>query len=145
MKIIDIETRGNLVRLYLGEDDLDTWWGDDWDDTPYEHNAGRVYDKFVIATKEVAIPWNYVVLEPEDDWHNDGNSEYCKEDMRDRKVPALIVLGFDHEADRDFYENDFGNVLANDSTIRVYLGDADDVLDDVALATVLSERNLDDD
>lgn len=39
MKIIDFERKGNLVRFYLGDDDLAEWWGDDWNDTPYEHNA----------------------------------------------------------------------------------------------------------
>lgn len=45
MKIIDFERKGNLVRFYLGDDDLEEWYGDDWNDTPYEHNAGQVYDE----------------------------------------------------------------------------------------------------
>ena len=72
-KIIDFEVKGNVVRFYLGNktdewgwtnknykdrngntpDWLkpnDTYYGDDWDDVPYEHNAGLVYDKFVKGT-----------------------------------------------------------------------------------------------
>lgn len=30
MKIIDFERKGNLVRFYLGDDDLVEWYGDDW-------------------------------------------------------------------------------------------------------------------
>lgn len=44
MKIIDFERKGNLVRFYLGDDDLHDWSGDDWNDTPYEYNAGQVYE-----------------------------------------------------------------------------------------------------
>ena len=46
MKLIDFERKGNLVRLYLGDDANFT--GDDWDDYPYEHNASLVYDLSLI-------------------------------------------------------------------------------------------------
>ena len=32
--VIDFETRGNVIRLYYGNDP--DYWGDDWDDKPYE-------------------------------------------------------------------------------------------------------------
>ena len=38
---------GTTVRYYLGDDALCDWHGDDWDDVPYEHNAGTVYYRFV--------------------------------------------------------------------------------------------------
>ena len=44
MKIIDFEIKGNQVKFYLGSDNCDNYWGDDWDDKPYEHNAGEPYD-----------------------------------------------------------------------------------------------------
>ena len=47
MKIIDWRRNGNVVRLFLGRDNLDRWYGDDWNDRPYEHNAGSVYKEFV--------------------------------------------------------------------------------------------------
>ena len=40
-EIIDFERKGNVVRFYLGKNGEQ--WGDDWDDAPYEHNAGKVY------------------------------------------------------------------------------------------------------
>ncbi len=42
MKIIGWERKGNVVRLALGKDDLNDWSGDDWNDTPYEHNASSI-------------------------------------------------------------------------------------------------------
>ena len=47
MKIIDFDKKGNVVRFYLGEDVCNDYWGDDWNDAPYEHNAGTVYNRYV--------------------------------------------------------------------------------------------------
>lgn len=89
MKIIDFERKGNIVRFYLGADNCQDYWGDDWNDTPYECNAGRVYERFVLDHKDVAFNFDDLVLEPCDGiW----NSNYCKEDMKNRMVPCLIVV-----------------------------------------------------
>lgn len=32
---------------------LNEQWGDDWDDAPYEHNAGEPYDDVVLSVKDV--------------------------------------------------------------------------------------------
>ena len=29
MKIIDFETKGNVIKFYLGENSCDDYWGDD--------------------------------------------------------------------------------------------------------------------
>ena len=89
MKIIDFARRGNVVRFFLGKNELKEWWGDDWDDTPYEHNAGPVYDRFVSGHVDIAFPFDYLVLEPCD---GEFNSPYCKEDMINRIVPCLIAV-----------------------------------------------------
>ena len=64
MKIIDFERKGNLVRFYLGDDDLVEWYGDDWGDTPYEHNAERVYDEYIKGYCDMMFPFDDLVLEP---------------------------------------------------------------------------------
>ena len=47
-KIIDFERKGNIVRFYLGDvNNSNGYYGDDWDDVPYEHNAGKVYEQYV--------------------------------------------------------------------------------------------------
>ena len=49
--ICDWQTKGNVVRLYCCDQDrYNDIWGDDWDDQPYEHNAGQVYGKYVDKT-----------------------------------------------------------------------------------------------
>lgn len=85
-QVIDIERKGNLVRLYVGENGKQ--WGDDWDDAPYEHNAGTVYQEYVERTVDLVVPFDLHVIEPAD---NALNSEWCKQDMVDGKVAAFWV------------------------------------------------------
>lgn len=88
MKIIDFFRNGNIIRLYYGEDDCNDYWGDDWNDAPYEHNAGGVYDKYVKGFVEFAFPLDFAVIEP-----CDGclNSPFSKEDMKNREVPCITI------------------------------------------------------
>lgn len=91
MKVIDFEKRGNVIRLYFGEDDDNDYWGDDWDDAPYEHNAGKVYSNYVEEIKEYAFPFSCFVSEAADDWSYNRNSPFSKEDMKKGKCPCLII------------------------------------------------------
>ena len=85
-QVIDVETKGNVIRFYIGENGKQ--WGDDWNDAPYEHNAGTVYSEYVERTVDVAIPFDYFVSEPGQD---SLNSEWCKQDMIDRKVHCVLI------------------------------------------------------
>lgn len=89
MKIIDFERKGNLVRFYLGDDDLVEWYGDDWDDTPYEYNAERVYDEYIKGYCDMMFPFDDLVLEP---CCGTCNSGWCKDDMVAQKVPCIIQV-----------------------------------------------------
>ena len=90
-KIIDFEKHGNVVRLYLGDNNCDDYGGDDWNDTPYEHNAGTVYKEYVTDTLDFAMSPDSCVVEPAEDWHYHGNSEFCKDDFKFEKAPCLVV------------------------------------------------------
>ena len=124
-KIIDFERKGNVVRFYLGADDCNDYWGDDWDDAPYEHNAGQVYDRFVTATRDVAFPFDSMVLEPANDWS--GNSYYSKEDMKSRRVPCLIVVPAEVVGDYSYREQ-FKDWIGSDGIKKFYFGDPEEVL-----------------
>lgn len=89
MKVIDFEKKGNVVRFYLGADDLTDWWGDDWDDAPYDCNAGNVYERYVQGSVDIAFPFDAAVLEPCD---GSANTHWTKRDMRSQKVPCLLVI-----------------------------------------------------
>jgi len=128
MKIIDWKKKGNVVRFYLGSQDLEDWYGDDWNDTPYEHNAGEVYDEFLspIQYKDVAFPFDWVVTEPADDWHYRGNSPFCKDDFKARRAPFLIAIR--PKELTDFDEGCYSKWMGADNIYKFYLGDDSDKL-----------------
>ena len=118
MQIIDIEKKGNVVRFYLGENG--NQWGDDWDDAPYEHNAGQVYDEYVKATKDIAFPFDYFVLEP---CNGVSNSRYSKQDMIKRIVPCLVVVPDELHKEDYFMSDDFNRWVGADGVLRYSFGD----------------------
>ena len=91
MKIIDFEVKGNVIRFYLGEDNCFDYWGDDWNDRPYEHNAGTVYERYCTAFADFYVDLDLDVLIPENDWHYQGNSPFNKEDFKSRKAPCVVI------------------------------------------------------
>lgn len=119
MKIIDVDRKGNLVRFYLGADDCDDYWGDDWDDAPYEHNAGTVYDRFVTGVRDVAFAFDAYVLEP---CNGVDNSSFSKEDMIKRRVPCLIVVPPELTKE-SFNDWNFYYWLGNAGVRKYYFGD----------------------
>lgn len=88
MKIIDIDNKGNVVRVYLGDDDCFDYYGDDWDDAPYEHNASTVYSKFIKEEIDIYFPFDYNVYPASEKFLN---SPYSKEDLKNRKVAAYSI------------------------------------------------------
>ena len=122
MKIIDFELKGNQVLFYLGADNCNNYWGDDWDDRPYEHNAERVYGEFVIGTFVKTFDFHDVVMEPCSGEHN---SNYSKEDMIKRRVPCICVLPKEYK-DKDTWYYSFSDISNNEKTIKFYFGDVVD-------------------
>jgi len=47
----------DMPWAYFTTQDLDKQWGDDWDDAPYEHNAGEPYEYGDHQKKEGLEPW----------------------------------------------------------------------------------------
>lgn len=124
MKIIDFEKKGNAVRFFLGADTLKMWYGDDWDDTPYEHNAGQVYEEFVSGVCDIYFPFDDIVVEPANDWHNGGNTRWCKDDMRERRVPCIVVLPAEAIPENTWVDTDcFEYCNGSKDAVRFYMGD----------------------
>ena len=119
MKIIDFAKKGNVVRFYLGADDLQKWGGDDWNDAPYEHNAGEVYDRFISGYKDIVFPFDTLVIEP---CEGVCNSCWCKDDMKARRVPCIIVVPKE-KAEDSWYWQDFEHWVGMDGIQRFYFGD----------------------
>ena len=143
MKVIDFERKGNVVRFYLGEKIEDWGWtrsdykrsdgttpdwlkpsdkyyGDDWDDRPYEHNAGQVYEEFIKGYKDVAFDFDDLVLEPANGAWN-SNSRWSKEDMIARRVPCIIAVP--KEVHQDSWDDAFDTWAGADGVKKFYFGD----------------------
>ena len=116
MFLVDFAKKGNVVKLFFGDEK--DYYGDDWDDTPYEHNAGEVYPQFVKQTVDVVFPYRYDVFEPSDDWHYNGNSPYCKDDFKEGKAPCIIVI-----KDVDYFD-EYSTELDSDDNLKIYFNTA---------------------
>ena len=124
MKIIDFKKKGNIVRFYLGADDLKEWWGDDWNDRPYEYNAEQVYDEYVSGHKDVSFPFDWIVLEPRD---GTLNSEWSKEDMIKRTIPCIIAVPPEVQGD-SWDDESFAHWVGSDRVSKYYFGDKMEVV-----------------
>lgn len=114
MKIIDFDKKGNVVRYYLGNDSDNDYWGDDWDDAPYECNAGTVYDEYTLAIIDIAYPFNTLVKEPCNAWQNGLSLEISKAAMKEGRYPCIVSCSM-YDAWDDY------NMVNNDKdAIRVY-------------------------
>ena len=120
MKIIDFEKRGNVIRFYCGKDDCDDYWGDDWNDRPYEHNAERVYSEYIEEYIDVAVDMDYHVMEPADDWRYNNNTPFSKEDMKKRSVPCIIIV----PEDDSYVSEEFNRYAVSDNVDKIYFGDS---------------------
>ena len=123
MKIIDFSKKGNVVRFYIGKDDCTEYYGDDWDDAPYQYNAGPVYDEYVESTLDVSFPFDWVVAEPSNDWRQD--IEFCKEDFVKRNVPCIIAVPPEIVDDYCSPE-EFFSYVGSDNCWKIYFGDSVD-------------------
>ena len=120
MKIINFEKRGNVIRFYCGKDNCDDYWGDDWNDRPYEHNAERVYSEYIEEYIDVAVDMDYHVMEPADDWRYNNNTPFSKEDMKKRSVPCIIVV----PEDDSYVSEEFNRYAVSDNVDKIYFGDS---------------------
>lgn len=122
MKIIDWKLIcKDRVRFYLGKNDLKEWRGDDWNDIPYEHNAKKVYEEFIMGTIDLVLYQESLIFEPRE---GHLNSPYSKDDFVSRKFPCIVII-----RSRDIKEfsknghNVFSDVLRYENAVKIYLGD----------------------
>lgn len=121
-KVIDFERKGNVVRFYLGDDSLEDWCGDDWNDAPYEYNAGVVYPRYCIGAIDLLVPFDCGVYDPQDGFYN---STFSKDDMKARVTPCIVVL--DENAVKNLDGCDyFGRAVGMSASYKVYFGEPED-------------------
>lgn len=118
MKIIDFHKKGNVVRFFLGADDDFDYWGDDWNDAPYDCNAGAVYSEHIIGHKDIYFPFDDLVMEPCD---GTFNCWHTKEDMKKRRTPCIIAVP--KEIHDEYWDDSFSKFVGVDGIQRFYFED----------------------
>ena len=142
MQIIDFEKKGNVVRFLLGEKTPDWGWtrqdyledgkrpdwlkpsdyyGDDWNDYPYESNAGSVYPWFVKGYRDLSFAFDDLVLEPCDGFSMDRHG-WSKDDMKSKRIPCIIVVPKSAQ-NKGSYDYGFMDWVGALSAQRFYFGD----------------------
>ena len=117
MKIIDFETKKNAIRFALGADDCNDYWGDDWDDIPYEHNAGPVYSRYVTGYATILVPFTHPICDMEHDWLIPNNFKRSKEDFKMGRAPCLVV-----DMDSGWNEH-YANAVLKKNSVKFYFND----------------------
>ena len=131
---LNVDADDDLITLCFcddrrTEDVYEDAFGDDWNDTPYEHNAGIVSDRFEDVEIVVKPHGGISVTYPHE---GHCNSDWCRDDMKTGIVPLAVTVpdsvverygddwrlesGYDGET---CYEYVVGMKGAN----RVYFGD----------------------
>lgn len=140
-KIIDYDKRGNIIRFYLAKDRklIKEAWGDDWDDSPYEHNAGTVYSEYVEKIIDVYFVFDDVVTSPDEDWTYGGNSPYSKEDFKKGNAPMLCIYTPEKDEWRGAF--DYHYLVGSKNATKIYFGDSIKIAIDLGLFYVEVEKN----
>ena len=88
--LIDACWQGNALRVYFGSS-VEEITGDDFNDVPYESNAGIVYSEFVKCVLDVMVPFNYTIHDPASDLDCYENSTLCRDDFKSGEVPLFWI------------------------------------------------------
>lgn len=83
-----------------------------------------MYDEYISGYVDVAFPFDSFIMEPCDDWHY-ANCPWCKDDMRDRRVPCIIVVPKPDERYSYVDERSFSTYVGDDSVTKFYFNDKD--------------------
>ena len=118
MRAVDINPKGNVIRIYLtNREDLSEVWGDDWDD---QGCTDTVYSKYVDGYKDIIFNFHTEVFNCED-YINGYNTRACKEDMKNGMFPMIAAIPSEKIKDR--YGLEFKDVMAMKDAIKIYFGD----------------------
>jgi len=96
----------NDCWAYFTTQPLESQWGDDWDDVPYEHNAGQPYDGDGWEILKVAFEGDFTL--PCDNYRN---SPWSVDQINDGDVPWLVAGWFTKEQDSLFAGATFGEFV----------------------------------
>lgn len=117
---------GDYVNLYFTSKELEDQWGDDWDDVPYEHNAGRPYTPCWHNERGSSkYPCDCEICQRE--WNEDGTPKWevytlaVKSDVI--KLPAYEHYNSPFSVKELNIERDFPWIRFKNSDILIYAGE----------------------
>lgn len=122
LRVIDFEKKGNAIRLYLGDKNLEEYYGDGWEGVPYDCNAGTVYSEFITGSIDIVFPFDSYVLEPCNEW---GECRYCKDDMQNRDVPCIVYVPY--VVSEGGFADCFNRWVGSDNVFKIYFNDTIEV------------------
>lgn len=131
MKIIDFDEKGNVIRFYLGDDNCEDYWGDDWNDRGC---TDRVYGEFIKGWIDVCYPYDYDVLDPFNDWNYGNNSPFSKDDLKHGKTACIIAIKSDEE---DGWSVNFTEYVGDMRSDKFYFNDPVEKIEQCKHLTVL--------
>lgn len=100
--LIDFCERGNGVRLYFGSS-VEKITGDDWDDIPFESNAGIVYPEHVNFYIDALIPFNWQITDVIDELDDYTNSRYCRNDFKSGELDLFWLSDKSCERENTYF------------------------------------------
>lgn len=121
LKVVDFERLdSNRIKFYFSDrDNITDVNGDDWNDKPYNLNAGLVYEEFIDKVYTLPINPQAIILEPCDVVGN--NVDISKKDLLNGTIPCLLVIPPKVFGRSQIKEFDFW--LNSTDSVKIYLGD----------------------
>lgn len=89
--IIDAQQKGNLLQLALTSKIDPNTHGDDWDDKPYDSNAGPVYEEYVEKYITYYVPIDKTIYSYSE-YNHVLNPNISMEDMFNKKIPFMYIV-----------------------------------------------------
>ena len=118
-KIIDYSFFGNIVLLYLGNENIDDWTGEDWNNL-ISDSYEPVDQQYVVKKISLMINPEKLIVETFED---ELREEFTKNDMKTNKFPFMSIM------------KQYGNFWAKDSR-RYCLGDIIDIAEKKKYITI---------
>lgn len=122
----------NQIELYYGLEKVNGYCGDNWDETPYEEEAGKVYEAYLQKTTHYKLT-NCVALQPSDT--DKENSGWCKNDLKEKLTPCLLLVpkrvfweyyGFDINYIDNPLTVTYDMMIGHPQTVKIYYGDTEE-------------------